>query len=297
MTDDFTAPAGGDILPEPLRDRILRRLGLAQPPLLDLQGLRVLYAAWCAHVPFENTRKVIALQTGRDLPGRTAEDFFEAWLERGTGGTCWPGSNALHALLQSLGFDVRRGAGSMRDSGVMNHATNRVLAGGRLWLLDSSMLTIEPIPLAEDVQIGAGHFAAEVEPEGGSHVVWIDFPPQPVALPCRLLPDGITYAAHVEAYERSREKSAFNRRLYARRNHPGEKRVLIGNRRVSKTEAAMDVRELTRDEIVRALLEDIGLDRNHVDEWVACGGLDLAFEEPPPPPPLDRMPPSMRDRV
>lgn len=283
-----------DVLSAPLRDRVLRRFGLARPPAPDFEGLLDLYGAWCDHVPFDNVRKVVALLNGRELPGLTVEDFFESWLVLGAGGTCWPGSNALHGLIRSLGFDVRRGAGSMRDLGPINHATNRVVLDGATWLVDSSMLTVEPLPLSDDVHIGKGYFGAEVEPEAGSHVVWVDFPPQPSALPCRLLPHSISYSFHLDGYERSREKSAFNRRLYARRNYPGEKRILVGNRRVSKTAAGMDVRELTREELCDALQADIGIAESLVVEWASCGGLDFAFEESPPPPPLDRKPPSQR---
>jgi len=280
-------------LPEPLRERILERLGLSRTPSPDYDGLRELYGAWCTHVSFDNVRKVIALQTGRELPGRTAEDFFEVWVERGAAGTCWPGSNALYALIRSAGFDVRRSAGSARDLGPINHATNRVWIDGRTWLVDSSFLTVDPLPLTDEIHIGSGEFAAEVEPEAGSHVVWIDFPPQG-SLPFRLLPHPISLSFHLEGYERSREKSAFNRRLYARRNYPGEKRILVGNRRVSKTAVGMEVRDLTREELLEALVGDIGIDGRLVDEWVACGGLDLAFEETPPQPPFDRKPPSQR---
>ena len=294
MSESAATALDDQPLPAPLLDHVLRRLGLSRIPSPDLEGLRELYGAWCDHVSFDNVRKVVALQTGRELPGRTAEDFFDAWLERGAAGTCWPGSNALYALVRSAGFDVRRGAGSMRDLGPINHATNRVVIDGGIWLVDSSMLTVEPLPLTDEIHIGSGHFAAEVEPEGGSHVVWVDFPPQTGALPCRLLPHSISYSFHLDGYERSREKSAFNRRLYARRNYPGEKRILVGNRRVSKTAAGMDVRELTREELPDALQADIGIAGSLVTEWVSCGGLDFAFEEPPPPPPLDRKPPSQR---
>ena len=147
-------------------------------------------------------------------------------------------------------------------------------------------------PAVTDEIRGAGHFARrwswKWEPVG------VDFPPQTGALPCRLLPHSISYSFHLDGYERSREKSAFNRRLYARRNYPGEKRILVGNRRVSKTADGMDVRELTREELYDALQADIGVAGSLVDEWASCGGLDFAFEDPPPPPPLDRKPPSQR---
>src|SRR5262249_16937908 len=132
-----------------------------------------------------------------------------------------------------------------------------------------------------------------VELDGESHLIWIDFPPQG-SLPFRLLPHPISLSFHLEGYERSREKSAFNRRVYARRNYPGGKRILVGNQRVSKTAAGVGVRELTREELPEALVSDIGIDVRLVDEWVACGGLELAFEETPSPPPFDRKPPSQR---
>jgi hypothetical protein len=85
--------------------------------------------------------------------GNPAEDFFTAWLEHGTGGTCWPSSNALFALLEALGFEARRVAGSMYDLGVRNHGSVKVRLGGRDWLFDSSMLTIEPLPLGDGVLV------------------------------------------------------------------------------------------------------------------------------------------------
>lgn len=295
MNEPETRPDDGPGLPEGLRDRVLRRLGLTRSPSPDLEGLGELYRAWCSHVPFDNVRKVIALADGRELPGRSAGDFFDAWLEWGAGGTCWPGSNALYELMRSLGFNVSRGVGSVRDSGALNHATNRVRLEGRTWLVDSSMLTIVPLPLSNEIHIGPDFFSAEVEPEADTHVIWVDFPPQPSPIPCRLQPEPISLAFHLESYERSREKSAFNRRLYARRNHPGEKRVVVGNKRVSKTASGVDVRELAREELCLALRDDIGIHEDLIEEWVSCGGLELAFEEPPPPPPpVERQPPSQR---
>ena len=94
--------------------------------------------------------------------------------------------------------------------------------------------------------------------------MWVDFPPQGT-LPFRLLPHPISLSFHLDGYERSREKSAFNRRLYARRNYPGEKRILVGNQRVSKTAAGMDVRALTRGELPEALEADMGIDNRLVN--------------------------------
>jgi hypothetical protein len=67
----------------------------------------------------------------RSLPGTTPNDFFEAWLRDGAGGTCWPSSHALWALLAAAGFDPRRVVGAMRDTGYGSHGT--VKRTSRAW--------------------------------------------------------------------------------------------------------------------------------------------------------------------
>ena len=80
---------------------VLERFGLSGRRALTLGGLEELYQTWCRKVPFDNVRKRIALAKGQGgaLPGGTSEDFFANWLTHGAGGTCWPTSNALYALL------------------------------------------------------------------------------------------------------------------------------------------------------------------------------------------------------
>ncbi len=92
-----------------LVERVLAKLGLAAAPRADLGGLAALYAAWCRSVPFDNVRKLIHVRAAypAPLPGDTPEDFFDAWLAHGTGGTCWAGNGALCALLESPGFRAR----------------------------------------------------------------------------------------------------------------------------------------------------------------------------------------------
>src|SRR5687768_2695783 len=174
-----------------LQAPVLERLGVSHSSAPDLDALRALYRAWCTHVPFDNVRKMIALRSGdtRPLPGSDAVDFFERWLSDGCGGTCWPTSNALYTLVSSLGFDARRRAGSMRDCGAVNHGSIEVSIDGRDWLIDSSMLTNEPLPLgAKPFANGDPIFGVEIDRTEGTHVVWFDIPPHPDFYPCRLLP-------------------------------------------------------------------------------------------------------------
>ena len=60
-------------LPVGLRDSVLERLGLSALTS-GLPGLQAVCKAWCAQVPFDNLRKMIALLTaaGGPLPGADA---------------------------------------------------------------------------------------------------------------------------------------------------------------------------------------------------------------------------------
>lgn len=282
-----------------LRDRVLGRLGFSTAPAANLGGLSILYRAWCANVPFDNVRKMIALRAGetQPLPGGSATEFFENWLADGAGGTCWPTSNALFELVSSLGFKAHRITGAMRDLGIANHASVKVATGDSEWLVDSSMLTIVPLPLGREIFIQQDDVCAvEVEPVDGSHIVWCDMPPNTEYLPCRLHVDPVDESDYLEAYEKSRERSPFNQRLYARRNLSDEVLVLVGNTRWSKTRGGLQNRDLTREEVLNALRADIGLSAALVDQWVRSGALEASFEPPagPKPPRIARRPPSRR---
>lgn len=288
-----------DPLTPALRDRALGRLGFSSPPPLTATGLAALYAAWCAKVPFDNVRKMIALRSGgpAELPGMGVTDFLESWLAHGAGGTCWPTSNALFELVSGVGFDARRVRGAMRDLGVSNHGSVKVRIDGREWLVDSSMLTNVPLPLGEGVfSTGDAVFAAEVERVEGTHLIWFDMPPNTGLLPCRFGDDPATHALFGEGYEASRGRSPFNQRLYARRNLPGELLVLWGNTRFSKTAAGLTSRALSAAELRGALAAEIGLSEELIERWARCGALGASFEPPagPPPPPITGMPPSRR---
>lgn len=287
------------VLSADLRDRVLERLGFAGPPALDLGGLRTLYFAWCQGIPFDNVRKMIALRIGAGgpLPGGHADDYFTHWLAHGCGGTCWPGSNALFELFQAAGFAARRVAGSMGDRGIVNHGSVKVAIDGHDWLVDSSLLTLVPLPLGTDQSVHREPVhTIEVEPDGGTHVVWIDTPPNQGFISCRLLVDPSGHAAYLEAYERSREGSPFNQRLYARRHRPGEVVVLMGGTRIVRTAEGTASTELSPQEVCAAMRDDLGLSGELVEQWVQSGSLAASFEPPsgPKPPPLTRQPPSRR---
>ena len=292
------AASSGDKLEARLLKRVLTALGLEGtiPPTFD--GLTMVYGAWCRRVPFDNIRKMISLHGGSNqrLSGLEAVDFFENWLEHGTGGTCWPSSNALCVLLRSLGFDVRRVAGSMFDLGIINHGTVKVRIDGRDWLADTSMLTNVPIPVNSELYIGEMHgVAAEVEPVDGSHMIWADFVPMPVYVPCRLHFDSVDTDFYEDRYEIfSREQSPFNTRLYFRTGGP-EGGVILGNYRFTRVGGEVMVEEFSRDGLCE-YLRGAGVSEHMLKLWIAAGALDMSVDPAniPPTPEVAGLRPSQR---
>lgn len=243
--------------------RALAKLGFARPPAADRAGLEALYLAWCRHVPFDNVRKRIAMAESdtAPLPGGVADDFLAAWLEHGTGGTCWPSSNGLHALVAACGFDVRRISASMGDRNDHNHGSLIVRLDGAEWLVDSSIQCDAPIPLRRGEATRLEHpiHPIRVEPaEGGALVHW-GRSGSTDTMPCRLMQDPVDEAFYLERYEISRGYSVFNTALYARRSFPGRLVSFAGRTRFEKTAAGVTRRELAPDELREALVEELGL--------------------------------------
>jgi N-hydroxyarylamine O-acetyltransferase len=140
------------LLERHLVDAVVERLTPGLQPSLDVEGLTALYDAWCRNIPFDNLHKRISLENGDSLlPGDDASLFFSNWLDHGVGGTCWAGSNALFALLYSLGFTARRAVATMHlgRGDAPNHGTVIVRLGQRSFLVDTSMLHRRPLPLPE----------------------------------------------------------------------------------------------------------------------------------------------------
>ncbi|MBL8217171.1 MAG: arylamine N-acetyltransferase [Bryobacterales bacterium] len=259
---------------------MLRRLGV-EAPAAGLEGVRQVFGAWCAQVPFDNVRKMIWLRRKPDeaLPGSDAEHFYAGFLESGTGGTCWSTANALFELLGGLGFQVARITGSMRDMGFVNHGSVRVAVNGAHWLVDPSILNGVPVEFA-DRPVRQDHpvFGIEMEPDNGTHVARMQTPPWEEPLPCRFGPEVVDRDYFQAKYEASRQMSPFNQRLYARRNRGDAMVVLFGNTRYVKTAEGVTRESLTADGLCEALHRDMGMSERLVREWVDSGSLVDSME-------------------
>ena len=269
-------------LPENLVDRVLERLGQARRPDPTLEGLRVLYSAWCRRIPFDNVRKLIELRSAgpRMLPGSGAEDFFESWLKYGTGGTCWSGAGACHALLTSLGFDAGRGVGTMLivPSLPPNHGTVVVAFARELYLVDCSMLHGEPLQLAENSAVTHRAWGVSCSRRDDRwHISW-----RPLnkveGLVCRLESVAASAENFAAWYEATRSWSPFNYELCARINRGnavigtafGHLVSLHGDGSVSRE-------PIGHEERLRLLVESFG-----ISEEIARR---LPADIPTPPPP------------
>jgi N-hydroxyarylamine O-acetyltransferase len=258
-------------------ESVLSRLGFSSLPKPDLSGLEQLYLAWCRKVPFDNLRKRIAMARGGSdpLPGGRPEDFLSAWLEHSTGGTCWPSSNGLHALVGACGFDVRRISASMFDCNDHNHGSLIVRLDGKEWMVDSSIENDVPILLERGVErtIGDPVHPIRVEPVGPSFRVHWGMTQSTDTLPCRLMQDPVDEAFYLARYEISRGYSVFNTALYARRNFPGRLVSLTGRMRHEKTGAGVTSRELSDGELRSVLVAEMGYSERIVAELEQSVGL------------------------
>ncbi len=267
---------------QPLLEAVLERLDLSARPEATPEGLRRTYAAWCAHIPFDNTRKMIHIRSASSapLPGGTAEDFFTAWLRHGTGGTCWANAGATHALLTALGFDAVRGVGTMLAASNIppNHGTVVVHFGAERFLIDGSVLCGEPLPLDDGGHVPHPAWGVRHEQrDGQDFILWRPLH-KPEGFECRLEYFDATAEGFLEGYEKTRTWSPFNYEVCARRNLGHEVIGLAYGRRVTlKADGAITSEPVSHEERNHFLVAQFGLS----EELVAQIPPDT--KTPPPP--------------
>jgi len=280
-------------LPGELVDSVLARLGLSGRPAPTLDGLRMVYSAWCRQVPFDNILKMIHVRR-RDpgpLPGDDAADFFTHWIRWGAGGTCWAGNGALCSLLDSLGFDAQRALATMRVAPDVppNHGSVTVQCEGRRYLVDASILHDEPLALDErlllDERVPAAMAGRAWAVERGSHEGHWSIRWRPLhrsdALDCRIDRFDVTAADFHALHEQSRGWSPFNYGLCLRVNR-GDSVIgaALGQRVAIDAMGHIEERPLRGTDRLRFLVEEIG-----IHEELAHA---LPADVPMPPPPQSR---------
>lgn len=270
-----------------LLERVLSKLGLSEPPSPTLEGLRTLYPAWCRKVPFDNIRQLMHRRSHdpSPMPGGDATEFFEAWLVYGTGGTCWSGNGALHALLLSLGFEAARGLCTMLVAPDIppNHGSVLVVYEGSHYVVNASILHSEPLCLDPDAPSVIGHPAWGVQcdkRDGQWYIRWRSmFSAE--GLDCRFEALSVPRDTFRERYEAARAWGPFNYELHFRLIR-GE--AIVGAARGERVEfdrSGACVRTPLADaERRRFLIEDLGIHEAIVQR--------LPADTPTPPPPWSR---------
>ncbi len=271
-------------LPPALVERVLAKLGLASRPAADRAGLAGLYAAWVRSVPFDNTRKLIALRAGRPgpLPGDSSRDFLEGWLVDGAGGTCWAMHGAFTEILRACGFRAERGIATMLVAPDLppNHGTTSARIDGQNLLVDACIQHGEPLLLDPRLETGIHHPAhgVHVRPDAGKWILRWRSPFAPGSMDCRI--DSLTSdAAEFRAYhESTRGWSPFNYQLFARVHRNGGVLLAVRGERVVIDEKGKESRSpLAGEDRLRFLVEELGLEESFART------VPQDVEMPPPP--------------
>ena len=139
-------------------DAYLGRLGYDGNLEPTVETLRRLHRAHVAAIPFENLDVVVGRGVSLEI-----EDMQEKLIGRDRGGYCYEHNLLFAALLERLGFAVRRltarirmGRGEPRESG---HMLLRVDVEGCPWLAEvgfGGQRLLEPIPLKDGVTAQQG---------------------------------------------------------------------------------------------------------------------------------------------
>lgn len=266
-------------------EAVLARLGLSGWPPADLAGLKSIYGAWCRHVPFDNIRKLIAVRAGdpAPLPGDDPGEFLDAWLTQGVGGTCWAGNGALWALLDAMGFSARRGVATMMVAPDLppNHGTAMVdLPEGR-FVVDASILHVEPLPVREGEDSVIEHGAWGVHGHWAGEKFAIRWQALHVEAPidCRIDEWPVSRERFRAQHEATRNWSPFNFELTVTTVR-GETQIGVAHGRVVRLGADGGRTEMAFPDRVAFLVEELG-----IGEAIA---VRIPADLPTPPPPGSR---------
>lgn len=200
-----------------LTERVLAKLGFTVAPEPTLTALAALYATWCRKVPFDNVRKLIHVRSDapEPLPGDRAQDFFEAWLSHGSGGTCWAGNGALHDLLVALGWSAKRAVATMIAAPNLppNHGSVVVTIDEAEYVVDASILHHEPLRIRRGTETEIDHPAWGVTGhwvDDHFSIRWRNFLTGGAAMECAFNSVGANQAEFSERHETTRGWSPFN---------------------------------------------------------------------------------------
>lgn len=250
-------------------EQTLERFGFSRRPEPTLESLQALYKAWSRCVGYDNVQKRVYYAEGRTgpFPNMDPNDFLNAWMKHGTGGSCWPSAEAWFQILLSLGFDVRRVAGQMLecdDPMKPNHGTVIATINSVEYAVDTGMVGEDPLPLIPGIETASPNKAFGLWSTGKGDIWWRPGHSRR-AIQYVTQFDPCTGPYFAERYEKTKEFSLFNDVLYVRRNkNDGIVTVGRGNRIVVTPDGEMSATPINPDEMKRILIEEM-----HLSEEIA----------------------------
>ncbi len=136
----------------------LDRIGYDGPLDPTVDTMLALHRAHALTIPFENLDIILGRGVSLDL-----DDLQEKMIRHGRGGYCFEHNLLFAALLERVGFTVRRHLGRVLSTDPNHHQprthmTINVDAGGTTWHADVGFGTAlsEPIPLVDGIEVDQG---------------------------------------------------------------------------------------------------------------------------------------------
>ncbi|WIL21615.1 arylamine N-acetyltransferase [Geothrix sp.] len=252
----------------------LRRIGLKEPPLADLAGLRALHLAHATSIPFENLDIQLGLPIHLDLTSLQAK-----LVRQRRGGYCFEHNTLFQAVLKATGFEVISCEARVRLGAQVllprTHMLLLVRLGGSDWLADAGFGgegLLGPVPLD-----GAAHVqflnTYRVGEEGGlrvlqsfHHGAWEDlyaFEPAP------RFPIDFELASH---YTSTHPDSRFIKTLTAQLPGPEVRRILRNRAYAELRGDQVAGRELAPEEVIPMLRGTFGIDVPEGARFLALEG-------------------------
>lgn len=243
-------------------DAYLARIGYDADLRPSADTLRSLHRAHAAAIPFENLGVVLGRGISLEL-----DDVQDKLLRRDRGGYCYEHNLLFAALLERLGYRVRRLAARVQPEkpGPRTHMLLLVEADGEEWLADVGFgaALLEPIPFSDGAVSRQGGWTYGLErvedgpwllrssdPNGWSDLYAFTLEPQ----------RPIDYAVH-NHYTSTHPDSPFVGQVVAIRTTPEVRHTLRGRElTVFHPGGSTDSRDLAVDELADVLRGTFGID-------------------------------------
>jgi arylamine N-acetyltransferase len=255
-------------VPVELLDAALGRMGITRPVPLILSGLDTVFEAWCRSTGYDNVGLAIRTGAGGDGPvlGFPAQDYFERLIAHGMSNLCFGNSEALRALLASLGFTVERARGSMGSSetvlGAYKHGTLVVTIDGQQYIVDPTFLAERALLWKPGSRTSAGSGPLRIWTDVDGSIRW-QIPQGRFNAVFKIEEVGCSLTTFLEEHEKTQQGLAHGRlykhKLFVRRNIGGGTLTYDSGSIITKADGRFSVRKVVTTESPAILVNEFGL--------------------------------------